>query len=150
MNLIKKPSRSGELPTEFGLSVVYISIYLGGLWRLWFLGWSFLIWIFFYTDARAHAVNMRLVSMKTFVGWPAPPTQQTSTLQTEILNRWGLVLCSRIVRYAPCAQTCGFYWHSVMEKFIEWAMKLVSKILVYCVTTAFQAARCSVVKKADS
>ena len=37
-----------------------------------------------------------------------------------------------------------------MEKFIKWAMKLVSKILVYCVTMAFQAARCSVVKKADS
>ena len=115
-----------------------------------FLDEVFSFEFFFYTDARAHAVNMRLVSMKTFVGWPAPPTQQTSTLQTEILNRWRLVLCSRIVRYAPCAQTCGFYWHSVMEKFIEWAMKLVSKILVYCVTTAFQAARCSVVKKADS
>jgi len=106
-------------------------------------------WNFFYTDARAHAVNMRLVSIKTFVGWPASPTQQTSTLQTELLNRWRLVMCSRIVRYAPCAQTCGLYWHSVMEKFIEWAMKLVSKILVYCVTAAFQAARCSVVKKAD-
>ena len=105
---------------------------------------------FCYTDVRAHAVNMRLVSMKTFVGWPASPTQETSTLQTELLNRWGLVMCSRIVRYAPCVHTCGLYWHSVMEKFIEWAMKLVSKILVYCVTTAFQAARCSVVKKADS
>ena len=136
VNLIKKPSRSGELPTDFGQSVVFISIYRGGLWRLWFLRWSFLIWIFFYTDARAHAVNMRLVSMKIFVGWPAPSTQQTSTLQTELLNRWRLVMCSRIVRYAPCAQTYGFYWHSVMEKFIEWVMKLVSKILVYCVTTA--------------
>lgn len=105
---------------------------------------------FFYTDARAHAVNMRLVSTKTFVGWPASPTQQTSTLHTELLNRWRLVMCSRIVRYAPCTQTSGLYWHSVVEKFIEWAMKLVSKILVYCVTTAFQAARCFVVKKADS
>ena len=43
-------------------TVVDILVYVSGLWRLWFLQWGFLIWIFLYGCRSSHSLHVSSLS----------------------------------------------------------------------------------------